>query len=250
MDLIKLFVLDLDGCVTEPFQTPDWKALSELRRLNEQAEHDETIPALSICTGRPQPYAEAVAQWLGMQKPLIFESGAGMWFPKEVALAWNPAISETHIQRIEEMRQWMHTQLKNEFPGLTVEFTKHCDAGVLHPDSAVNAKMYEHIVGHTATFGNLFEVHNTDISVNVLIRGINKGSGLRWLSKQTGIAMQGMAYIGDSSGDLSALEIVGRPFTPRNGIDQAKAIAEVTEEKNTWGVVEAYKKIIESNRHH
>lgn len=72
--MIRLFVLDIDGCISHPFETPDWESISEIRELNRLSREVEEIPSLSLCTGRPFPYAEAVAQWLDIRLPFVFES--------------------------------------------------------------------------------------------------------------------------------------------------------------------------------
>jgi hydroxymethylpyrimidine pyrophosphatase-like HAD family hydrolase len=72
--LIRLFVLDIDGCISHPFKTPDWESISEIRELNIRSRQEAEIPALTLCTGRPLPYAEAVAQWLDIRLPFVFES--------------------------------------------------------------------------------------------------------------------------------------------------------------------------------
>src|SRR5690625_6436425 len=68
--MIKLFVTDLDGCISYPYRTPNWEAIQEIRDLNIASRSIPEIPPLTICTGRPHPYAEAVAQWLDVRLPL------------------------------------------------------------------------------------------------------------------------------------------------------------------------------------
>src|SRR5690625_6841963 len=72
--MIKLFVTDLDGCISYPYRTPNWDAIQEIRDLNIASRSNPEIPPLTICTGRPHPYAEAVAQWLDVRLPFVFES--------------------------------------------------------------------------------------------------------------------------------------------------------------------------------
>ena len=58
-----------------------------------------------------------------------------------------------------------------------------------------------------------------------------------------------MAYIGDSSGDVPGLSIVGLPFGPANAADSVKNVpgVTITKEKSTKGVLEAYHAIIKAN---
>ena len=40
---IKVFVTDLDGCMTDPFETPNWDAYTQIRALQIQSELDPTF---------------------------------------------------------------------------------------------------------------------------------------------------------------------------------------------------------------
>jgi len=78
----------------------------------------------------------------------------------------------------------------------------------------------------------------------------NKGSAFRWLAELCGLPLHEMAYIGDSTGDLPALEQAGMKFTPANGIDALKQLPDVitTKSSSTRAVAEAYEIIIAKNR--
>lgn len=248
--MISLFVLDIDGCITMPFQTPDWQALSKLRELNDLSRSDAFVPALSICSGRPQPYVEAVGQWLGMYKPLIFESGGGMFDPRNVSLHWPDILTHEKEVLIKEIRKWVAADIIGKQEGAVSEFTKRTDVGIIHPEEAAIIRMYEKVCERVGSDYPDFEVHRTEISINIIMKGANKGSGLRWLSRVCDVPLSGIAYIGDSSGDIPALEIAGMGFTPANGISRLKHMPGVrtTTGKATEGVIEAYEYIISQNK--
>lgn len=248
--MIKLFVLDLDGCVSMPFEIPEWKALSELRELSERSHHDAAVPPITICSGRPQPYVEAVGQWLGIYQPLIFESGGGMFDPRDVSLHWPPELDEQTEAQIQEIREWVGHEIIARHEGAVSEFTKRTDVGIIHRKEAVIMQMYEKVKAKVAADYPAFEAHFTEISINIIMKAANKGSGLRWLARKTGISTEEMAYIGDSGGDLPALREAGLGFTPANGGQDLKNLPGVipTKQNATRGVLEAYHHIIEKNR--
>ena len=65
--VIKLFVTDIDGCLAEPYQPYDLEGISTFRDFVEQAgslTENGSVPAVSVCSGRPYPYVEAVTQAL------------------------------------------------------------------------------------------------------------------------------------------------------------------------------------------
>lgn len=246
--MIKLFITDLDGCVTDPFKTPDWEAYTELRKLNLQSNEDSSIPPLTICTGRPMPYAEAQAQILGITLPFIFESGGGMYDVKKNELIWSPLFNEEAKRQIEEIRNWAQKEIFSVYEGVISEFSKFTDVGFIHPDSSIIDEIYAKAVELISGHYQNFEAHKTEVSVNIIQTGANKGKGITMLCDYLGIALDEVAYIGDSSGDIPGLTIVGMPFSPVNAIQATKEVSEVMEGESTKAVVQAYQKIIERNK--
>lgn len=246
--MIKLFITDLDGCVTDPFITPDWEAYTTLRELNLKSYDDELIPSLSICTGRPMPYAEAMAQILGIQLPFIFESGGGMYDVTQNKLTWTPALTDEIREQVIDLKNWTKEHVIAQYPGSIPEFAKFTDIGIIHQEKSVVDEFFEVCVEHIQSNYEAFEVHKTEVSVNIILKKANKGEGIRMLCNELGFGLDEVAYIGDSSGDVPGLKIVGFPFAPANAATMTKEAAKyVTEGKSTKGVVEAYHKIIGYN---
>jgi HAD superfamily hydrolase (TIGR01484 family) len=245
--MTKLFVLDLDGCVSVPFQTPDWNSITRIRELNQLSRTDPTVPALSICTGRPYAYAEAVAQWLDIQHPIVFESGGGVYHPTEQRLEFASAYYQNK-SLVERVNEWVEQLVEREYPGVLIEFTKKTDAGMVHSDEALIIELYHRAKEHIHAHHPEFEVHRTEVSVNIILKACSKGFGLKWLSVLTDISVQDMAYIGDSSGDISALKVAGKSYTPANGSPALDQYAKRLEGHTSLGVLEAYLEIIDQNR--
>lgn len=247
--MIKLFALDVDGCITEPFVTPDWTAISKIRNLQQAAFDDETIPELTLLTGRPYPYAEAVAQWLNIRKPFGFESGGGLFDPVKHKLQFNPHFTDDIKAKQDVIRKFVLDELLNVYEGVNLEFTKYTDLGVVSLNEDHIKVLFQKAVDYIAeNFAEDFEVHMTEVSINIICQFCNKGEGLDLISEYTGIPTSEMAYIGDSSGDIKALQKAGRPFAPSNAISQVHEIAESMQGRETFGVLEAYEKIIAANR--
>lgn len=245
--MIKLFVTDLDGCISEPFKTPDWEAINEIRKLNVESRKSDLIPPLTICTGRPFPYAEAVAQWLDIRLPFVFESaGVFHWDGHR----FETAISTDNgaIEPIRKMKKWLTTEVLPDYPGINLEFTKMMDAGIVGMDKEVIKKLHELILSKVSRDFPGLEVHATDISVNTLMPGNDKLQGFKLLSKALDIPLDNMGYIGDSSGDVPALKAVKLAFAPLNAREIAKQHGTVIEKNTTEAVLEAYHRIIEHNR--
>lgn len=246
--MIKFFLLDLDGCLTYPFKSPDWRAVTEIRALQSQSRYDEHIPALSLCTGRPLPYAEAVAQWMGIRDTIIFESGGGFYHPVTNKLTWSAHFTKEIEMQSNEIREWFVKVIKKDFPGMMLEFAKHTDVGLVHTSEDEIRRVYDIATRKIGEEYPDFEVHMTNVSVNIIVKKCNKATGLQFFADQYGLDAREVAYIGDTSGDVMALEWAGAPFAPSNAAEEVKKRASVMQGEATLGVLEAYRAIIDRNR--
>lgn len=245
--MIKLFITDLDGCISTPFESPDWKLLSQIRRLNEQSLYDMAVPSLSICSGRPFPYVEAVAQWLRINGHVVFES-AGLYKLETNEIQLHPAFDKEAEQQVRELKKWLRKEIVPQHQGTMIEFTKKMDAGLIHLDTEVIQELYPQVAEYVAENYPKFEVHDTDVSINIILAENNKRTGIRQLCDVMEIKPSEVAYIGDSSGDIPGLQFVGKAFAPQNAAEAVKREAEVLDGEVTEAVLEAYRQIIRENR--
>lgn len=246
--MIRLFVLDIDGCISYPFKSPVWDNLAKIRHLNELSRQDKTIPSLSICSGRPHPYVEAVSQWLDIDHPVVFESGGGFYRVKSNSLQWHPVITEEVFKNNELLKYWVESEVIPHYPGMIREFSKKTDVGLVSSSEEDILSAFERISRYVTDNFPDYEVHHTEVSVNIIVRNCNKGEGLKYLSDITGISLSEMAYIGDSSGDISALKTVSRAFAPSNASNGVKEIAQVVRGETSDAILAAYDIIIAENR--
>ncbi|WP_428236175.1 HAD hydrolase family protein [Gracilimonas sp.] len=246
--MIKLFITDLDGCISHPFVSPNWEAVTKIKELNQRSREEEEIPALTICSGRPFPYVECVAQWLDVNIPMVFESGGGMYDFNTNEITWNPHFDDEAKAAVAEIQDWINGTLVKNYKGTYPEFAKYTDVGLVNPDPSKVALMHQEVLNYVPERYPMFEVHATDISVNIILKKANKGVGIRLLCELLEIDLNEVAYIGDSSGDMPGLEIVGKSFAPVNAKSFVKdAVDQVTKE-TTEGVLEAYEELIAYNK--
>lgn len=245
--MITLFITDIDGCLAHPFESPDWEIISQIRELNRQSKTDDTIPDLSICSGRPLPYVEAVAQWLDVTAPVVFESG-GVYELAENRLHVDGVLDDDAKKQVDELKQWVREEILAAYPDGMIEFSKMMDAGFIHPEPETVYKAYDIIKRFVNDHYPDFEVHHTDVSVNVILSRNNKRAGIRRICSLMGITPSEVAYIGDSSGDIPGFEIVGKAYAPENAKPDVKKVADVIPETATKAVLEAYSRVIHANK--
>ncbi|HEX7069182.1 MAG TPA: HAD family phosphatase, partial [Rhodothermales bacterium] len=85
--MIRLFVSDIDGCLSEAYRPYDIPAFSRLAAMVADAGglgDKPGIPAFSLCSGRAFAYVEAMTQLLGISTPVLFEAGGGIFDPVAV----------------------------------------------------------------------------------------------------------------------------------------------------------------------
>jgi hypothetical protein len=102
--LIKLFLADIDGCLSEPYRAFDLDGFARLRAWAARAEADPAFPRLSVCSGRSYAYVEAVAQALDLRAPALFESGGGQFVLPEARIRWNPALTPAVERELDAVR--------------------------------------------------------------------------------------------------------------------------------------------------
>ncbi|HEY7495221.1 MAG TPA: HAD hydrolase family protein, partial [Candidatus Tectomicrobia bacterium] len=76
--------------------------------------------------------------------------------------------------------------------------------------------------------GDTFLVEAGVSCVNVMVRGLDKAEGVRWLAHETGIPLQHMAGVGDATGDVPFMQLMGWSAAPANALAAVKRIAHYT----------------------
>lgn len=224
MNHIRLVMLDIDGCLIAGEAKPwNFRVMEFIAQLNQRARKDQSQFAVTLCTGRQEPYVEAIMQAIDGHMPAIYENGGGLYFPAAYRFAENPPITAEmrvtlcEIRRILE-REIVATGVGQFQPGKEVSLTLYpARSDVTFPQLAELAER--------ALDGKLngYTVHASVTSVEILPQGIDKGAGLSWLSRETGIPLAQMAGIGDAPSDLSYLRQVGYSATTANARAEVKA---------------------------
>lgn len=224
MNAMRLVVLDIDGCLTAGEAKPwNFSLMEFIAQLNQRARVDSNQFAVTLCTGRPEPYVEAIMQAIDGHMPAIYENGGGLYFPSPYHFAENPAITRAMRATLREIRAVLQQTIIEKGiaqiqPGKEVSIT-------LYPSqSEVTLTQLAERVQHTLA-GRLagYTVHASVSCVEVLPQSIDKGAGVEWLARETGIPLAQMGGIGDAPSDLSYLKKVGHAATTANARAEVKA---------------------------
>ena len=245
--MIKLFLADIDGCLAAPYEPYDLDGFRTLADYARRAESEPALPRLGICSGRSYAYVEAVAQALGLQGPALFESGGGRFDLSTATIRWNPLLTAEVEEALHGVRDYFH---RDVLPGsgFSFDYGKRAQVGLVGTDQEAVARMAPVVDRYVSErFPDLI-VHPTHVSIDVLPRALTKRVAVETVAEEEGLPIGELAFIGDTQGDIEALEAVGFSFAPRNAAEEVKEIVQiVTEGAVLEGVLEAYRWCIRHN---
>lgn len=245
--MIKLFLADIDGCLSQPYQDIRLDEWQRLRRWAGLAESDPRYPRLGLCSGRPYSYVEAVAQVLGIRGPILFESGTGRLELPAGKITWSDALTPEVEREMDGVREFIHREIA-PFEPVTVEHGKRAQAGVIALDPDVLQRVIRRLHDLVdASYPELI-VSDTDVSVDVHPKFLSKQTAVEWTSRNLGLMLDQVAFIGDSRGDVGALNVVGKSFAPSNAQQIVKEVVDtITTGSVIEGTIEAYEWCIRYN---
>lgn len=232
MSDIKLVVLDIDGILTMgEAQALDLNLLSRLAELNRRAKIDSQFPAVTINTGRPSAYVEAIMQAIAGWQPALYESGAGLYFPQSYQFQQTPLLTSEQMAQFKIIldavdKEFVQSGRAYWQPGKTVCFSLFAHA----PDTI--SSIVEDVKAYVADLSDEFIVNSAILALNIYPAHVDKGTGVRWLSETLDIPLTAMAGAGDSTGDIDFLSIIGQSAAPANATDNVKAIVDYVSAEN------------------
>jgi HAD superfamily hydrolase (TIGR01484 family) len=248
MNKLRLVVIDVDGCLT-PGEGQPWnfEALEYVAQLNRRAQEDPTELAVTLCTGRQEPYVEVLMQAIDAHLPGIYENGGGLYFPRDYCFVENPLITPAMRQALAGIKATLQREIVEVGlgyfqPGKEVSLT-------LYPLDKVSVhELYKAIAEALAIYRAGYIAQESVSCVDVIPRGIDKGAGVRWLSRETGIPLNQIGGIGDSASDLKFLSILGRSAAPANAADEVKvAVDYISSYEDGDGVVDILRRWVEQS---
>lgn len=239
---IKLVVLDVEGVIALPGggQLP-WplEDLLAVRRFLEQSP-----VTCTLCTGRQQPYGEAVIQALNLFQalpedlraharqrsgqsflawPSILENGAYFYDPLAKRPIPHPLLTPERTLVLNRMRTEVLVPLAAE-TGAVIEAGKDFCISVNPPPLApgsverVTTQTFAPVIEAALTvYLDEVEVKYSHSAVDITPRGISKASAVRLLLDWTGLEPEEVLGVGDTKADEAWLREVGWRATPANG---------------------------------
>jgi hydroxymethylpyrimidine pyrophosphatase-like HAD family hydrolase len=240
-----LVICDIDGCLVGEGQTPfDLAALAEVAEHNRLALDRGDRPLVTVCTGRPQPFAESICRLIGnVHVPCVCEMGVWVYHPGNNTYQMDPKISPNHLAMVKELSAWAHDMFASR--GVTQQPGKNASVTLWHPDTKFLKTIAPVVEERCAKMGWPFRISMTWFYINCDLAHVSKGTGLDRMLTEMKIPKERLAGIGDTLSDKCIAERVGWFACPSNAHAAIKEHAHyVSEGSEARGVTEILSELI------
>lgn len=211
---IRLLVFDIDGVLTQhEGRTFDLPLLERLADMNRVSCEEPSCPAVTVCTGRPASYVEAMLRAIDGRVPAVFENGAGLYVPDGYRFLPHPMLG--HWPSFQAVRQRLEESLVRSGQAF-FQPGKEYSLSIMACDPSETHALYDLALTALSSLRDSVDLVYSASCLNVLPRGVHKGKGIEFLASQTGYALGEMLGVGDSDVDLPFLDKVGYSAAPAN----------------------------------
>lgn len=208
-------ICDIDGCLCA--ETTAAFGLGELARIaewNRLARERSDRPSVTLCSGRPQPFVEAMSRVLGCTLPSVCENGVWLYDPITNVYEMDDSILPEHLEAIREATAWIVGELYPK--GVRIQPGKSASISLYHCDLAVLTGLVPMLERAFSACGWPLRVSMTWYYINCDLAHISKGSGLDRLIARQGWDRTKLAGIGDTTSDAAIADRVAWFACPAN----------------------------------
>lgn len=233
-----LCICDIDGCLAAEDGGPfDLARLTELARYNQPQERPEG-PLLTVCTGRPLPFAEAMCRILhNNDVPCIAENGVWLYHPATNRYDRDPSITAAHLQAVNDAAQLLEERYASA--GFTQQPAKTASVTLYHPQREQLHRIMPEVETLLTAEGFPFRVSMTWDYINCDLSHISKASGLRRFFAETDFDPARTMALGDTTGDIPMAEATAWFGCPANASEGIKKYADyVSPYEQAAGVID------------
>ncbi len=240
--MIRFVILDVEGVIALPGGSQHPWPLEEMLAIRRFLRQSPL--ACGLCTGRQEPYGEAVVQALDLFFPLpeevqervrsiggpsllawpsILENGAYLYDPIAKTPLPHPALTAEHRRVLRQLVVEALEPLAAR-TGALIEAGKDLSVSLnppLIPQGAGARETTEsfrpQVDAAVGAFAEWIEVKHSHSAIDITARGISKASAVRQLLDWTGLRPDEVLGVGDTQADEAWLQEVGWRAAPSNG---------------------------------
>lgn len=241
---IAAVICDLDGCIgPEAIGPADTPALARIAEHNRLARERGDRPPVTLCTGRPLPYVDAMCRVVdALDLPIICEGGVYLFDPRSYAWETDPRLGPEHAEAARDIRAWV----AQTFPGTFFEEGKVASVTIFHREGPeyLEHEVMERVRAKVQAAGLGHRVAMTWTCINVEPAHVDKATGIDRLMARTGLKTPRLAGVGDTMSDLPIRHRVRLFACPANAKPEIRAHADyVSPEPEARGVLDILARI-------
>jgi len=221
-----LLICDIDGCLSPEKPLPlDIAKLQQIAEHNRLANTQHDRPAITLCTGRPQPFVECLTRLIGnMAVPCVAENGVWLYHADGNVYDLDPSITHEQMEAAHALASWALAEFGSR--GLSQQPGKAAAVSLYHEDEAFLKSITSQIEARCEEMGWPFRISMTWHYINCDLHHISKHTGVQRLLDHTGLSPSRVAGVGDTMGDKGIADHVGLFACPANAEASLKAIAD------------------------
>lgn len=234
-----LVICDIDGCLSPEAATPmDVEGLTQVAEHNRIALAAGDRPVVTLCSGRPLPFVEALCRFLQNDRiPCIAENGTWLYHPGSNLYEMDPEITPEHLEIVHEAARWVKVHFGPQ--GVTLQPGKAAAVTLYHPNPEFLRSICPEIRDYFERQDWPFRTTMTWLYINCDLTHVSKGSGIKRLVEATGLKKNQLMAIGDTTSDLVMLDHVAFFACPANASPEVREASHyVAEASEVHGVLE------------
>jgi hydroxymethylpyrimidine pyrophosphatase-like HAD family hydrolase len=241
----KIVLCDIDGCLSPEDSVPmDVARLSRVAAWNDRINQGGTGPLLTLCSGRPLAFVEAMCRFLqNASWPCLGENGVWLYDPKQNLYLMDPTITDEHLAMVAEAARWTKQHFGPQ--GITLQPGKNASVTLHHSDTAFLERVCVQVRDEFSKRGWPFRVSMTWSYINCDLQHISKATGIQRLFERTGLTSSNAIGIGDTMSDKAIADNVDFFACPANAAEPLKQIADyVSPYSETEGVLDILERVV------
>jgi len=176
---------------------------------------------LTLCSGRPQPFAEALCRLVANTTlPLVAENGVWLYHPDCNRYDLDPRITADHLRMVDEARTWVARTLGAR--GVSIQPGKTASVSLYHADTAFLRSLEGPVRDEFVRRGWPLRVSMTWLYINCDLGFVSKSTGLDRLFAGAGLTRGRVAGIGDTPSDEAIADRVSFFACPANADERIR----------------------------
>jgi len=189
--------------------------LSVIAEYNARAKADQDRPLVTVCTGRPLPFAECMCRAIANDVlACVCENGAWVYDPAVNGYHLAPTISDEHVDAAAAFRRWCLAAYGPD--GVSSQPGKNASVSLYHRDPDYLETIKPALVDACQKNQWPFRISSTWNYINCDLAHVSKATGIAQFLKRTHLDPQRLAGIGDTKGDIAIAQTVKWFGVPAN----------------------------------